>query len=258
MSFQNVAELKSALAATTPPRLGRFGEKIYALFMQQQGHTIEGLHKEKADFKVQDLGRVDVKTRGFGSPTARTRLRVPNTIYCFVDLHASHIVLTHEDSAGRVIRPTETVDWEQALAYWNDLNYRLTSAKSELKERILLQTDELRRWIEEHWKLKAAVVYREGRATQESMTSGKNPWGPITFYEWPTAKRFIDLKVLAYFDGDSIYQIMAYPIDRREEIDWKEGRTKKDTKSFDPKTIHPKFVFADIQTFKQDFPKRFL
>lgn len=258
MSFMNTAELKSTLKRSTAPRLGRFGEKIYAMAMIKQGYDIQTLHKEKADFFVQGLGRVDVKTKGFGRPSSRSLKRVPNTTYCFVDLHDEHIALSHEDAAGRTLQPTEFVTWDQAVADWNELNYRLASVKSDLAARILLQTSDLKDWIERNWRQRAAIVYREGRETQKSMTSGKKPWGPITFYEWPTAKRIIDLKVLAYFDGDKIYQIMAYPIRLREEIAWTHGRTKEGTMSFDPRTVPSKFVFSDVEDFKLNFPKRFM
>lgn len=256
---KDVAQLKSLLRKTTGAKLGSFGETIYRIFVSKKGHAIKSLHRRRADFSVQALGRVDVKTKGIGSKTRRIKVREPDTIYCFVDLFEEYITLTHEDASGRSVQPEESIEWNDALADWNDQEkFPLNSEKDDVDAEIKRQTDELKHWISENWQLKAAVVYREGPSTQESMEAGNEPWGPNTFHESPKARRKIDVKVLAYFDRTQMYRLMAYPIRLREEVHWTRDRASKEKRSFDPKTIDPKFVFENLADFRLNFPKRFL
>lgn len=256
-----VRELKNALSITTAPRLGKFGEKIYKHLMIKNGHAIQGVHQRKIDFKVDGLGFVDVKTSGLGKKRAQVSTRQHSVNYCFVHLKDALIEIEHEDWAGNRILPTLTLSWEQAANYWYGENIRLENEKSELTAKIKQQTEELKSWICHEWKMKAAVVYREGRSTQESMASGKKPWGPVTFYESPNAKRKIDIKVLMYFDQGEVWRVMAYPIKLRDEIAWYQGRTNSDQVTFNPRTINKKFVFLNVLEFKAnalrnfDFPK---
>lgn len=250
-------ELKAELTQATTPRLGRFGEKIYKHFMIGEGFQLEGLHKEKADFIVEGIGRVDVKTKGFGKRTAKTRNRISNTNYCFVSLHDTHIELEHEDEFANEIRKPDRISWSVALDFWSSDEYRIISAKSDLKDAIKDYTQALKYWIEKNWQLKSAVVYREGRSTQESMTSGDNPWGPVTFYESPSAKRKIDIKVLVYFDRLDVWNVMAYPLALRDEIEWTISRTNEKITSFNPHAIDRKFVFENVDHFKCEFINRF-
>ena len=251
-------ELISQLRNASNPRLGRFGEKIYRFHMENQGYSVQALHEQMADFLVQGLGRVDVKTKGIEKTTVRLKRRIPNTCYCFVDLNEESINLEHEDSNGNLIRGREVVTWPQAYQYWMRLPpLRIERAKTELKNLISSQIFEIKSWIEANWSLRAAGIYREGRNTQESMVRGKNPWGPITFHEPPEARRKIDLKALIYFDSGQIYKLIAYPISNRSEIRWVKGRTNPLSVSFDPLTIDPKFIFSNLLDFKLNFPKRF-
>ncbi|MGV0961969.1 MAG: hypothetical protein ACOYB1_19255, partial [Limnohabitans sp.] len=177
--------------------------------------------------------------------------------YCFVSLKETQIDLEHEDWARNTIMHPLSLDWEQAANYWHGDNIHLENEKSALTTKIKLQTKELKNWIEREWKLKAAVVYREGRSTQESMTSGKKPWGPVTFYESPDAKRKIDIKVLMYFDQGEVWRVMAYPIKLRDEIIWYQGRTNSSQFAFDPWSIDGKFIFGTVDELKIDFVDRF-
>jgi hypothetical protein len=250
-------ELKEKLAHTTTPRLGRFGEKLYKHFMVREGFQLQGLHKEKADFIVEQFGRVDVKTKGFNVKTPKLKNRVADTNYCFVELHDDHIKLDHEDEHGNTIRTSDKLSWANALEFWLADEHRLTSANSALKAEILEQTRLLADQISINWGLKPAVIYREGRKTQESMTSGKSPWGPVTFYESPSSKRKIDIKVLLYFDKLDVWQVMAYPIALMREIDFHASRTNSSVTTFNPHTIDKKFFFADVQDFQKNFLTRF-
>lgn len=252
-----VLELKDALRNTTAPRLGKFGERIYKHLMVEKGHAIQGVHQRRIDFQVDGVGFVDVKTSGLDKKRVRVAQRQEGVNYCFVSLSETQIDITHEDWSRNTIMPPLSLGWEQAANYWHGDNIRLDNEKSELTAKIKRQTKELKDWIEREWKVKAAVVYREGRSTQESMTSGKKPWGPVTFYEPPTAKRKIDIKVLMYFDQGEVWRVMAYPIKLRDEIVWYQGRTNSTQVAFDPRSINPKFVFSSIDEFKFHFIQRF-
>lgn len=251
-----VHDLVNDLKSATAPRLGRFGEKIYAQFMTERGHSVQSLHKDGADFVVSDLGRVDVKTKGFGK-VRWGGLRRSDTVYCYVDLSDDGVELTHQSSTGEPIGKIAKLTWAEVCCLWGKDDYRLTSATSEAKVAILQRTRALKDWIRMQWGQKAAVIYRNGRRTQESMEGGVNPWGPVTFYEPLTAKRKIDIKVLMYFEGGDVYKVLAYPIDRRHEINWVVGRAKEDSVSFDPGLIDEKFKFVSEDDFKINFKIRF-
>lgn len=252
-----VLELKDALRSTTAPRLGKFGEKIYKHLMVEKGHVVQGVHQRRIDFKVEGVGFVDVKTRGLGKKRVQVVQRKEGVNYCFVSLGETEIEIAHEDWARNTVMPLLSLSWERAANYWHSENIRLDNEKSELTAKIKRQTKELKDWIEREWKMKAAVVYREGRSTQESMTSGKKPWGPVTFYEPLTAKRKIDIKVLMYFDQGEVWRVMAYPIKLRDEIVWYQGRTNSTQVAFDPRSIDRKFVFSGTDEFKSNFIQRF-
>lgn len=251
------SELKETLAQTTTPRLGRFGEKIYKHFMLQEGFQLQGLHKEKADFIVEGFGRVDVKTRGLNIKTPKIKNRIADTNYCFVQLRDENIKLDHEDEHGKTIRSSDEISWAQALEFWLSDEHRLTPANTKVKAEILKVKNQVAKMIADDWGLKPSLIYREGRKTQESMTSGKNPWGPVTFYHSPSSKRKIDIKVLLYFDQADIWQVMAYPISLMHEIQFEESRTNSTVTSFNPHTINKKFVFKDLKDFEQNFLLRF-
>ncbi len=252
-----VSRLRERIRNASTPRLGKFGEKIYASHMQAEGYRLSALHEQKADFLVEGIGRVDVKTRGLGKTTARTRQRVAKTWYCFVDLMEDGIHFVHEDEGGAEVPPAGVIAWQQALEYLERTDYVFSSGKSELKEFIHGQLEGLKLWISVHWMKSAAIIYREGRSTQQSMANGKNPWGPVTFHEPPHARRTVDLKVLLYFDGPEIYEVFAYPISRRSEINWIPSRTNDRAVSFDPATLDTKFKFNSLEEFKSSFLERF-
>jgi hypothetical protein len=252
-----ITQLKDALRGTTAPRLGKFGERIYKHLMIEKGHAIQGVHQRRIDFKVDGVGFVDVKTSGLGKKRSQVAKRQEGVNYCFVSLKETQIDIEHEDWARNTIMHPLSLNWEQATNYWYGDNIRLENEKSALTTKIKLQTKELKNWIEREWRLKAAVVYREGRSTQESMTSGKKPWGPVTFYESPDAKRKIDIKVLMYFDQGEVWRVMAYPIKLRDEIIWYQGRTNSSQFAFDPWSIDGKFIFSTVDELKIDFLDRF-
>lgn len=250
-----VSALKEALRKTTAPRLGKFGERMYKHLMIENGRVIQGVHQRRIDFNVDGIGFVDVKTSGLGKKRVHVVNRQEGVNYCFVSLQESHIEIHHEDWVQNVILPPMSLDWDKAANYWQGGNIRLENEKSELTAKIKQQTNDLKKWIEREWQMKAAVVYREGRSTQESMTSGKQPWGPVTFYEPPDAKREIDIKVLMYFDQGVVWRLMAYPIRLRDEIVWYQGRTNSTQVAFNPHTIDAKFVYEDVDLFKRNFLK---
>lgn len=252
-----ITQLKDTLRGTTAPRLGKFGERIYKHLMIEKGHAIQGVHQRRIDFKVDGVGFVDVKTSGLGKKRTQVAKRQEGVNYCFVSLKETQIDIEHEDWTRNTIMPLVSLDWEHAASYWYGENLRLENEKSALTTKIKLQTKELKDWIEREWKMKAAVVYREGRSTQESMTSGKRPWGPVTFYEPPNAKRRIDIKVLMYFDQGEVWRVMAYPIRLRDEIVWYQGRTNSTQIAFDPWSINNKFVFMTVNDFKINFMEKF-
>jgi len=87
-------------------------------------------------------------------------------------------------------------------------------------------------------------------------------WGPESFYQdvsKMSAK--CDLVVLVYFAAKEPRTVFAYPLSRSAEIAWipkPVGPNRSGRKSFDPKTLDPKFVFAGLAQFEREFPDRFL
>ncbi len=253
----SVEELKNQLRLATSPTKGSFGEKIYALHMLSQGRSVESWHEESTDFKVEGLGRVDVKTRGLGKTGARTSNRISGTVYSFVELYEDRIDVTHEDAERCIVLPTVRVDWEQALCFWNELDYQLRPVDTTLGSLIEQKKTALERWILEHWQLKAAVRHRHGRDTQRNMTGGKRAWGPTSFYESPTARVKHDLRVMLHFDHENIYQILAYPVRLRDEIIWLKSPMNNKSITFNPAALCAKFVFKDEADFQSEYPRRF-
>jgi hypothetical protein len=257
-NLRNVSDFKEMIRNASKPSLGKFGEKIYCSIMLEAGYEVNSLHEQRADFWVAGIGRVDVKTKGLGRIPTKLYRRMQNTYYCLIDLYENEIQYVHEDENSNRVAPQGILSWQQAFDYWSQERPRLSNQKSELKSQITEVITELRTWILNHWNMKAAVVYREGMNTQESMTSGRNPWGPVTFYENPMSRRKIDLKILIYFEGSLVYRVFAYPMSHIDKIEWTKGRTKENTVSFDPKKLNTIFQFTDIQDFKCQFPHRFL
>lgn len=255
---QNVSCLKSHLRQASGPHIGKFGELIYAQYMSGLGYEVERLHEEQADYFVHGIGRVDVKTKGLTSATTRLSKRAPETTYCFIDLEEAGISMVHDDDVSRVPTPSALISWEEAFDLWARRPYKIKRKKSVLSVKLDEKKKELVRWIAGNWNLKAAVVYREGRQTQNGFASGKEPWGPDTFHASAGSRRSLDLKVLIFFEGEGEYKVMAYPMRLWDRIKWGPARGSKNRFAFDPEAIDPIFVFADIADFQANFPKRFL
>lgn len=252
----DVAYLKNQLRQATSPHLGKFGEAVYAQIMSKLGHTVEKMHYRRADYFISAIGRVDVKTKGFLSKTPRTTKRVSETTYCFFDLEEHGISMTHQDCDKRTTLPSMLVTWDEAFDLWSSRPFVIKTSKSTLKDALANRKKILVQWIAENWALRAAVVYREGMHTQSSFATGSKPWGPDNFHEDPSNPRNLDLKVLIFFEGETDYQVMAYPMRLRSEIHWEQARSPGRL-AFDPKTIDSKFVFKNIADFQLNFPQRF-
>lgn len=253
----DVESLKQQLRHASNPHLGKFGESVYAQLMSKLGHSVEKLHQRRADYLVSGIGRVDVKTKGFLAKTPRTTSRVSETTYCFVDLEEHGISMTHQDCEKRTTLPSRLVTSDEAFDLWSSRPHVIKTAKSALKEALTKRKGSLVEWITETWTLKAAVVYREGVHTQSSFATGSKPWGPDNFHEDSSNPRKLDLKVLIFFEGETDYQVMAYPMRLRSEIHWEPARSTGRL-AFDPKAIDSKFVFKNIADFQLNYPQRFL
>lgn len=253
----DVASLKQQLRQASNPHIGKFGEAVYAQLMSKLGYSVEKMHQSRADYFVRGVGRVDVKTKGFLAKTPRTIKRVCETTYCFVDLEEHGISITHQDYEKRTTLPSRFITWDETFYLWRHCPYVIKTAKSALKEALTKRKGFLAEWIAETWALKASVVYREGAHTQRSFATGSKPWGPDNFHEDQSNPRNLDLKVLIFFEGETDYQVMAYPMRLLSEIHWRSARSPERL-AFDPNAIDSKFVFKDIADFQLNFPQRFL
>ncbi len=259
--INDASELREMLSNFSAPHIGKFGENLYSFTLSKLNVKHEKMHQDGADFMVENLGRLDVKTRGLGKKTAKIKKRLPNTFYAFVHLNVNKIDLEIEDDQGRRVGDVVCITWSDALECWNATPRVIQKAKSQFREAIKHQQLDLESWIRTNWNLKAKSIYRHGRKNQDGMS--KSGWGPETFYESSVTKRKLDIKILMYFDGSEVYEVMAYPIRLRDEIDWKispKGPAKKlnGIYSFHPLKIDKKFVFENVEQFKATFQSRFL
>ncbi len=252
----SVVELKRCVCEFAAPSLGRFGEKIYAGFMERNGFSIYPVHSQRIDFHVNGVGDVDVKTSGIGKRRANP-VRINNINYCFIILNKEDIEIAHEDWTGRIIMPSYRISWAQAAEFYRDNRIHMENHETPVTAQNQKIKRELKEWIERNWDKKASVIFREGRSTQENMTTGARPWGPVNFHTKLNSRKIIDIKVLIYFDCGVVWRLLAYPINKIDEIVWYPSRLNSDHITFDPGVISRQFIFADIEDFRTNFLLRF-
>jgi len=256
-------ELKEYLQGCNTSRKGQFGEKVFQLLIEERGLQICSLHKEGADFFVNGIGRVDVKAKARtmlpdGSTFPKVSKKLPNTNYCYVIFWKNKVQIELLHEFDNSLSFLSFITWEKTLRWWSESTLRLKPSQADHTSKIKETQIKLEEWVLKKWNLKAKVIYRQGKENQDGMN--KSGWGPESFYEKLETKRGVDIKILLYFDGPTVYEVCAYPINFRDQICWKpspKGPGKKGIYTFNPLELNPKFKFNSISHFKEEFINRF-
>jgi len=267
--MRSVSELKKylqSLKASRNTRYGAFGEKIFSRHMSKS-HSVQSLHKHGADFVIDNLDRFDVKTSllldSFASAaftTVSKAQQLPNTNYAYVLLQRDTVALY---IAKHHTEPVHVADisWEEALEIFNSTNDHLSAPRDVTAEKLFVKKtlDDLALWLKDNLGKKAKFVTRHNKKAQDTMA--KNGWGPEAFYHDLTKnKGNIDLVVLIYFHGTSIYDLFAYPLTEQDKIsftDKKVGPNLTKRKTFSPILLPDRYKFGSISGFKKSVKKRF-
>lgn len=267
--MRSVADLKEylhKLKASRNTRYGAFGEKIFAHYMWKS-HSVRSLHKHGADFLVDGVDRVDVKTSlmlnkrsGASFVKVSKGQQIPGTDYAYVLLLSDVVALY---LAKNLAVPTHKVDisWNEALAIFNSDNTKILPARDITAEKIFakITVDDLTQWLKDKLDKKAKFVIRHNKKTQDSMA--RNGWGPEAFYHDPVKnKGNVDLVVLIYFDGTLVYDLFAYPLFEHDKISFtckQVGPNLAQRKTFSPHLLSNRYKFGSVAEFKKSVKKRF-
>jgi hypothetical protein len=134
----------------------------------------------------------------------------------------------------------------------------MKNAKNKMIEENKKALEELAAWIKNNWQLRAKMVRRSSPAAMVDMNK-RRKWGPEAFFLSDTdKKRGMELAVVVYFDGETDYEVCAYPEELQRQIKWKPkpfGNRARTT--FDPTILDRKFIFRNIGEFKKEFRSRF-
>jgi len=261
--LKNEYELKDYLRTCNKSRTGQFGEKLFEYLIEMKGNKIQSVHKEGADFYVQGIGRVDVKSKvklneSHGSRYTRISKKIPDTSYCYVLFWEDIVEVQLIDDVNSYNNFNQLVSWKNALECWALKIKHKKSAQADNTEKVKLIKNDLIVWIKDNWGLQGKVIYRQGREAQQNMSKGG--WGPESFYEKTDSKSLPDLKILLYFDGPDVYEVNAYPITRLSNIKWVDspkGPNKKGIMTFKPYELDLIYKFDTVAQFKKEFLVRF-
>ena len=256
-------DLKDYLKTCNTSRIGQFGEKLFKYLIEEMDIKIDSVHKEGTDFFVNGIGRVDVKAKvrlddSLGSSYPRISKKLPNTSYCYVLFWGNMIEIQLIDDVNPMNNFNKLVSWDIAFDCWTAKIKHKKSTLAGNTEKVKSTLKELICWVKDNWGLRAKIIYRQGRQSQDNMS--KSGWGPESFYENPNSISLPDLKILLYFDGPEIYEINAYPISHLSNIRWfdsPKGPNKKGIMTFKPYELDPVYKFDTVKQFKQDFLNRF-
>lgn len=267
----NISDLQGYLAdlrVRRNYRYGYLGEDVFQSVMRSHGCPVQSSHRDGADFVLDGKERVDVKTRLCLGSMSGEEIRqlsptqcMPDTTYAYVTLY-DDVIQVHMARPGEAIALAAELSWTEVLRiYVEKPGKGLTHTsrhESRYEEARKTAKADLIGWVAEHWRMKAKVVLRSTRMTQEKM--GRSGWGPEAFYHDPDRPRGVELVVLLYFDHDTIYEVCAYPMSHSRNIEWRDkpvGPNLSRRKTFDPVTLPDVYKFPDLEAFKQEFRDRF-
>jgi hypothetical protein len=249
--------------ATTPTG-GKFAERLFKNIMEQQGRLCIGEHKNGIDFIVKDTDKIDVKLVRHLKHNKQTRFRryprdkqLPGVIYAYV-------IFWKDCSEIRAEREDVTVpgyDCEISKTHvnktWEEFPKKNITFPNKLHKQIIKTAKyELATWLLDTYGLRAHVISRGDRQRNEAMMRRK--WGPDNFYE--KRPENYDLKVLLRVDQSEVYEVWSYPMNEIKKIHWKNkniGTSAKEIIGFDPNIIDNKYIFNDLNDFKDNFYNRF-
>lgn len=248
-------------------RYGGDGERIVAEFLKDLGHAVEPVHAAGIDLSVDGLLSVDVKTHLALGKKATHRPPAVSTAVKQAGVHYPRVVF-YDDCVrifdcpclGNKLSPVE-LTWEATgalLARSPQKARRPVADPLGVRAAQRAVCDALRSWIEAHWGLVARVVFRGNPIVQDSMS--RQAWGPESFYQDPEKMASkIQLVVLLYFDGADARKVLAYALGQSAEIRWDKkavGPNPAGRMTFNPHTLDPKFVYAGVDAFKNEFLRR--
>ena len=250
-------------------RYGGDGECLVAEYLRERGHEVEFVHAGGVDLAVDGSFQLDVKTHlAFGK---KATSRLPAIIASVRMIGVLYPRVVFYDDVVRMFDvpciddPSIPVDlsWEAACELLSRATKRARIPLADPQGVRAAQRavcDELRAWIASQWGVAAHVVFRGNPIAQDNM--GKRGWGPESFYQDPEKVRDkFQLVVLVYFEGPAPRTVMAYPLSHIDEITWGKkpvGPNLTKRKTFNPRTLDSKFIFAGIPQFQQTFLQRFL
>lgn len=269
---RTVDDLKAELVRDVRARRNRYGtigERLFERILTRRGHTVQSVHGGSYDFLVDKRTKVDVKTKVTLHKTRPTSVwrvsgkrREKEIIYGYVLLAEDKVTIFLEDE-NAVPKIVEELEWREVAPLWDELEDRPVSQSSRAEDdHAVLRRNTaklLQAWIDSQWHRNAAIRVRSSRRAQESMAMRR--WGPESFYQDPKAPHRPDLVVLLFFDRDTVFEVMAYPITQSSRIEWKSkpvGVNRAGRRTFDPATLSEEFKFGSMADFKKHFPVRFL
>jgi hypothetical protein len=243
----------------TSAKQGQIGEKLFEEYLNLKKIKYLKLHKNGADFEVENIGRVDLKTRNClrknsGDKVTKFRHKLPDVKYIYLSFWSDKITFTL-DSEG-ILSYFDELSWDDFSSIYSDFDIPLLNELS--KSEINNFKNQIKEWVLNNWKLRVKVISRSGRKAQDNFE--KNGWGANNFYTKPSARSKYDLVVLLYFDQKLIYKIHSYPINIIDNIQWyakDKGPNLEGIMIFDPKVLNKSMVFESLDQFKSEFKFRF-
>jgi hypothetical protein len=246
----------------TSPTAGKYAELLFKNIMEYKSHQCINKHENGIDFKVEALGDVDVKVVRHFKHNKKARFRryrnqLPGVIYAYVIFWNDCAELRIEKYDKPIVGYDCIIPKNLIDKTWIDFPKQNINIPNQSDIKLLKEIkSSLADWLLKSFGLKARIIMRGDRERNEKMI--KRKWGADNFYEKHPNK--FDLTVLLKVDKSEVYEIWSYPTKGIGEISWKEkniGKSAKVIITFDPNIVDTKFVFKDLNEFKETFYDRF-
>ena len=252
------------MANATAPSVGRYGEKLFGRICEINHWSSNTEHKNGIDFNVSGIGNIDVKVVRHLNRVKKENFRrvkqekqLADVFYAYIIFWADLAELRIEKNNIAVVDRSMVISKDTLLDVWNDIDQTKVIFKNDdWKSKIKQKKTVLIEWIRTNWGKKARVIQRGDRARNETMF--RRGWGADNFYEPDDGG--VDLVVLLNVDKGEIYEIYAYPMVEKNNINWLQkniGPNPSDVKGFNPQLLDSRFIFSDVLSFQKDFLSRF-